>query len=89
MWHEKGHADEAGEVVENYIWRADPWVIKAVDGTEQVIMAGDWLVGMRLPPPTWALYKAGLIGGVSPQGGAKRRLPSAETLERVRSRANG
>lgn len=85
MWHKDGNSD-CGEVVENYVWRGEPWVLKAADGTDQTIMPGDWLVGMILTEPTWALYKARLIGGVSPQGGARRRLPSAETLERMRSR---
>lgn len=88
MWHEPGNED-AAEVVESYIHRADPWVIKAADGTEQVIMPGDWLVGLKLAPKPWAMYKAGLIGGVSPQGGARRQRPSKQTLEQIRSRANG
>jgi len=87
MWHQDGNPD-AAEVVETYIYRADPWVIKAADGTDQIVMPGDWLVGAILSPYTWSLYKSGRIGGVSPQGGAHRQAPSAETLERVRSRIN-
>lgn len=88
MWHEPGHENEA-EVVENYIYRReDPWVIKSPDGNDQVVMFGDWLVGLRLSNRAWSLWKARLIGGVSPQGGAKRRLPSPESLARVRSRMN-
>src|SRR6185437_11485197 len=83
MWHEPGH-DDAGEVVENYIHRGDPWAIKAADGTAQTIMPGDWLVGVVCSPYTWGLYKSNAIGGVSPQGGARRRSPSADTLARVR-----
>jgi len=88
MWHKRGF-DKAAQVVENYIWRGEPWAIKAADGTEQVVMPGDWLVGMVLSEPTWALYKAQVIGGVSVQGGAKRRVPTPDTLERVRSRSHG
>lgn len=86
MWHEAGHAD-AGEVVENYIHRGSPWVIKAADGTDHTIMPGDWLVGIVCSEHTWALYKSNAIGGVSPQGGARRRLPSADTLARVQVRS--
>jgi Putative phage serine protease XkdF len=88
MWHEKGHED-AGEVVENYIHRGDPWHIKAADGTDQTIMPGDWLVGIVCSEYTWALYKSDAIGGVSPQGGASRQSPSEATLARVRSRTHG
>lgn len=88
MWHEPGHEDEA-EVVENYIWRASPWVSKSPDGDDQVVMPGDWLVGLRLKNRAWQLWKSRRIGGVSPQGGARRRLPTPESLERVRSRLNG
>lgn len=84
MWHEDGHSD-CGEVVENYVYRADPWVIKAADGTEQIIMPGDWLVGLILTPRNWSMYEAGLIGGVSPQGRAQRQSPSQETLALMRS----
>jgi hypothetical protein len=86
MWHESGH--NPGEVVENYIHRGDPWVIKAADGTQHTIMPGDWLVGIVCSERTWALYKSNAIGGVSPQGGARRQLPSAATLARVRSRTH-
>ncbi len=86
LYHEDGHDPAAlGEVVENYIFRADPWVIKAADGTEQVIMPGDWLIGAILTPATWRMFKAGLIGGVSPEGRAARRVPSSANLARLRS----
>lgn len=84
LFHKAGHED-AAEVVESYIWRADPWLIKAANGTEQTIMEGDWLVGLVLSEDTWALYKSGDIGGVSPQGRAKRKVPDAATLAKLRS----
>jgi|HubBroStandDraft_6_1064221.scaffolds.fasta_scaffold03839_2 hypothetical protein len=87
MYHQRDVTDEA-EVVENYIYRGDPWVIKAANGTEQLVMPDDWLVGIVCSPSTWSLYKSNAIGGVSPQGGARRRSPSADTLARVRSRLN-
>ena len=84
LWHEPGH-DDAAEVVESYVWRGEPWVIKAANGTDQTIMAGDWLVGLVLSEPTWELYKSGDIGGVSPQGRGKRKVPDAATLAKLRS----
>jgi hypothetical protein len=85
MWHEPGHED-AAEVVENYIWRGDPWVVKSATGTEQLVMPGDWLVGLRLADRPWKMYKADLIGGVSVQGGARRSLPTENTLAEIRRR---
>lgn len=84
LWHRPGHED-AADVVESYIWRGDPWALKAADGTDQTIMPGDWLVGMVLSPATWDLYKSGAIGGVSPQGTAKRKDPDPATLAQLRS----
>ena len=77
MWHQDGY--DPGEVVENYVYRGPTWVTKSDDGTEQIIEPGDWLVGMILTPPVWDMYKAGVIGGASPQGKAKRRIPDADT----------
>jgi len=84
MWHKDGYSD-CGEVVENYIYRGPTWVTKSDDGTEQVIEPGDWLTGMILTPEVWSMYKAGVIGGASPQGKAKRRVPDAATLAQLRS----
>ena len=82
MWHQDGH--NPGEVVENYIYRGPTWITKGDDGTEQTIEPGDWLCGMILNPDAWAMYKAGKIGGASPQGRAKRQVPNADTLSRLR-----
>ncbi len=82
------HADDtggAGEVVESYIYRGPDWTVTAEDGTEQVIKAGDWLLGIRWSEQTWPLVKQGLIKGVSMQGSATRRVPSAEAVEQLRS----
>ena len=84
MWHKDGNED-CGEVVENYIYRGPTWVTKSDDGTEQIIEPDDWLVGMILKPEVFAMYKAGIIGGASPQGKAKRRIPDPSTLARLRS----
>lgn len=84
LWHANG-TEGAGRVVESYIWRADPWVLKAVDGTEQRIEAGDWLLGIQWEPEAWRAIKAGEIGGISPQGRAKRRIPSPDAVANLRS----
>lgn len=83
MWHQAG-GEHAARVVENSVYRNPvPWVTKDAEGNELVVKEGDWIVGMILEPETWALYKAGRIGGVSPQGTAGRKKASAETLARI------
>ena len=86
LYHEPGH-DGAARVVENYVYRNEvPWVMKAPDGSTQTVMYGDWVVGVICSKDTWNnYYKAGMIGGASPQGRAGRRLASEETLARMRS----
>ena len=84
LWHADG-TDGAGDVVESYIYRGPDWSIEAADGSMQVIKAGDWLLGIRWSEQTWPLVKQGLIGGVSMQGTASRRVPSAEAVEQLRS----
>ena len=56
------------DVVESYIWRADPWVITDTQGREQRILPGDWLLGAILDRPAWRLAKAGKITGWSIDG---------------------
>jgi hypothetical protein len=85
MWHERSGG---GRVVENSLYRNPiPWVQKCPDGSEQVIKEGDWIVGMILDEDAWGMFKAGLIGGASPQGTAGRKDASPETLARMRSDA--
>lgn len=79
LFHLDG-TEGAAEIVESMIWRADPWLIKAVDGTEVTVKSGDWLAGLLLDPAAWDLYKRGKVGGVSPQGAAKRRRSSSPSL---------
>ena len=88
LWHKAGTSDQhPAEVVENYVYRNPiPWILKATDGTEQTIYEGTWLVGSILSPQAWQMYKDGLIGGMSPQGPAARRTPSADALAELRSR---
>ena len=84
LWHENGTSG-AGEVCESYIYRGPDWTVSAADGSEQVIKSGDWLMGIIWSPESWPLVKQGLIGGVSPQGRAKRRMPDANALAGLRS----
>lgn len=83
-WHADG-TDGAGEVCESYIYRGPDWHLQASDGSQQVIKAGDWLLGVRWDEPTWALIKSGQIGGVSPQGTAQRRVPDPAAITGLRS----
>jgi hypothetical protein len=84
LWHADG-TEGAGAVVESYIYRGPDWPLTAADGTEQVVKAGDWLLGIQWSEQTWALVKQRLIGGVSMQGTATRRTPTTEALENLRS----
>jgi hypothetical protein len=74
----------AAEPVESYIYQGPDWVIKAADGSEQVIKAGDWLGGFIWSPEAWELVKSGKIGGVSVEGAARRRKPSADAVANLR-----
>ena len=80
----QSNTDGHAEVVESYIWRADPWVIKAADGSEVTILKGDWLMGCRFDEHAWGLVKSGKLNGWSPEGGAKRTIPSVERLKELR-----
>lgn len=77
-------SDGAAEVVESYIYRGPDWVIKAADGSEVVIKAGDWLGGFIWTAADWADVLAGKINGVSVEGGARRRKPSPDALANLR-----
>lgn len=85
LGHQDG-TDYSGEVVESYLYRGPDWrVASPVDGKEYVIKSGDWLVGTVWSPETWPLIKQRLINGYSPQGGARRAIPSPERLAELRS----
>lgn len=83
LWHENG-TDGAGEVVESYIYRGPDWTIRASDGSEQVVKAGDWLMGVRWSDDAWDQIQKGEIGGVSMQGKASRRTPSPLDMAHLR-----
>jgi len=84
LWHADG-TDGAGRVVESYIYRGPDWTVKAADGTEHTVTAGDWLLGIQWGEQAWGDIKAGRIGGVSMQGRAERRKPTAEAVANLRS----
>lgn len=84
LWHADG-TDGAGRVVESYVYRGPDWTVKAADGTEHTVTAGDWLLGIQWGPQAWEDVKSGRIGGVSMQGRAERRSASAETVANLRS----
>jgi Putative phage serine protease XkdF len=84
LWH-ADHTTGAGKVVESYVYRGPDWTLTAHNGSQQVIKAGDWLVGIVWSPDTWPMVLEGRIGGVSMQGTASRRRPSRESLSRLRS----
>ena len=57
-----------GDPVESYIYRGPDWEI-----ADQVIKAGDWMLGYRWDAPGWALIKSGRLEGWSIDGKAARR----------------
>lgn len=83
LWHADG-TDGAGTVVESYIYRGPDWTVKAADDTEHTVKSGDWLLGIQWDQQSWDDVKAGRIGGVSMQGKAARRTPSAEAVANLR-----
>lgn len=84
MFHKDGYEGH-GQVVESTIWRAPDWTITSpVDGSEVVIKAGDWLVGVRWDDYGWKLVKERIVNGWSPEGGARRQPASPEFLAQLR-----
>lgn len=81
--HRQG-SDNAGQVVESYLWRGEQWAIKAADGSTQTVYPGDWLIGVIWSPETWSAIKSGALTGVSMQGTASRRKPTPQALAALR-----
>ena len=76
------HADGLigdGTVVESSVHRGPDWVVKAVDGSEQVVHAGDWLVGVVWSDRAWNAIQKGEIDGFSIDGRARRRPQRASS----------
>ena len=80
LWHADG-TEDAGERVESYVWPGDDWTTPS----GYVVKQGDWMLGIVWTPEAWELVKEGKIGGVSMQGSAKRRQPTAEAIAALRS----
>ena len=78
--HAEG-TDDAGERVESYLWPGDDWTTPS----GYVVKNGDWMLGIVWSPEAWEMVKSGRIGGVSMQGSAKRRQPTAEAIAALRS----
>jgi hypothetical protein len=70
------HADGTeghGEVVESYIYRGPDWVTTDISGGEQVIKAGDWLLGAVLDEVGFNLVLQEKADGWSMDGTGLRR----------------
>jgi len=83
LMHEDG-TEGAGTCVESHLHRGPDLAMTAVDGTQQVIRDGDWIIGVIWDEQTWQAIKAGRYAGVSMQGSAMRRKPSAKALRALR-----
>jgi len=72
LYHTDGTVGH-GTVVESGIHRGPSYVLKGIDGAEQTINEGDWLLGVQFDEQTWPLVKSGKVNGWSMQGIGKRR----------------
>ena len=72
------HADivKGAKVVESYIAPCD-FVVKCADGTEETVLKGSWVLGMRWPEKVWKRIEAGELTGYS-VGGHGLRVPIGE-----------
>ena len=77
--------DGSGDMVESYIYRGPDWTIKAANGADVAVKAGDWLIGTIWTPAEWEKFTSGKRGGMSAQGGAERGVPTAEQIANLRS----
>ena len=84
-FHQDG-TEGLGTLVENYVYRGPDWAIKAADGTDQVVKAGDWLWGVKWGDDGWNMIKSGEGCGASPQGAATRRTPNPTDVAKVINR---
>ncbi len=89
LFHQGGTSGHA-QVVESYIYRGPDWTVSSpVDGLPYVVKSGDWLLGTIWDTYGWDLVKAGLVRGWSPEGGARRSIPTPERVAQLRSASNG
>lgn len=85
LFHQDGLEGHA-TVVESYLWRGPDWhVTSPIDGNEYVIKAGTWMLGTIWDEHGWDLVQRGLVNGWSPEGGARRAVPTPERLAQLRS----
>ena len=71
---------------ESYLWPAPTWrTVSPVDGSVHEVCKGDWMLGGYWDDYGWTLVKAGLVNGWSPEGTARRSVPSKERLAQLRS----
>jgi hypothetical protein len=70
----------AGEVVESYIYRGPVWKIKGVDGIEQTIVPGTWMLGVVWNPEAWTRVERGALKGYSLQGIARKFAKNGEEV---------
>lgn len=78
------HADGTvghGTVVESGIHRGPSFVMKAMDGSEQTVNTGDWLLGVIFDAQTWPLVKSGRVNGWSIDGKARRSVVPRSEVE--------
>ncbi|GMA49331.1 hypothetical protein GCM10025857_06880 [Alicyclobacillus contaminans] len=61
-----------GIPVESYIYRGPDWKVG-----DQVVKAGDWLLGVVWDDAAWLLIKRGILTGYSIQGDAFRKKVAA------------
>ena len=66
LMHKDGTSG-AGQVVESYIYRGPDWHVG-----DEVVRAGDWLLGVIWNESAWELIKSGKITGYSIQGLARK-----------------
>lgn len=88
LYHEAGQGGPGvGSCVESYIWRGPPWSLSAMDGSAQVIKAGDWMIGIQwASDDAWDAIKSGRLRGVSMMGYAEREALRPATAQRIRER---
>lgn len=78
MYHADGTVGH-GTVVESYIYRGPDWTLTAVDGSDVVIKAGDWMLGAVWDDVGWQLVRKGFVDGWSMHGKALRRITAPPT----------
>lgn len=83
LFHQEGTLGHFSPA-ESYIYRGPDWEIESpVDGKLYVVKAGAWMLGGYWDEVGWAFVKAGLVNGWSPEGGARRSVPTPERLSLV------